>query len=85
MAPVTTTLATLLRKRLKLTEGRQKIANRSKQGWRVVVQYKADDLAPSCRDEKHLEKANKEFERRANMKAAAGVSSQTVSIHVPLV
>ena len=52
--------ARLLTERLKLI----KIAYRSANGWGVVTEYTADELADDCDDEKRLEKAEKAAERK---------------------
>ena len=56
--------STLLSERQKLI----KIADRSANGWGVVVEYTADELADDSDDEKRLEKAEKAAERKAGLK-----------------
>ena len=41
-----------------------KIADRSEYGWTTVELYKHDELASNSADEKKLEKAEKEVEKR---------------------
>ena len=55
---------TLLAERQKLI----KIAHRSSNGWSVVAEYTADELAEDSEDEKRLEKAEKAAERKAGLK-----------------
>ena len=55
---------TLLAKRQRLI----KIADRSSNGWSVVAEYAADELAEDSEDEKRLEKAEKAAERKAGLK-----------------
>ena len=55
---------TLLAERQKLI----KIADRSSNGWSVVAEYTADELAEDTEDEKRLEKAEKAAERKAGLK-----------------
>ena len=45
-----------------------KIADRSTNGWSVVAEYTADELADDSDDEKRLEKAEKAAERKAGQK-----------------
>ena len=45
-----------------------KIADRSANGWGVVAEYTADELAADSDDEKRLEKAEKAAERKAGLK-----------------
>ena len=45
-----------------------KVADRSDYGWATIQAYDTDDLASSSDDEKRLEKAKKEAERRAAKK-----------------
>ena len=45
-----------------------KIADRSANGWGVVAEYTADELAVDSDDEKRLEKAEKAAERKAGLK-----------------
>ena len=45
-----------------------KIADRSVNGWSVVAEYTADELADDSDDEKRLEKAEKAAERKAGLK-----------------
>ena len=56
--------ARLLAERQKLI----KIADRSTNGWGVVAEYTADELADDSDDEKCLEKAEKVAERKAGLK-----------------
>ena len=56
--------ARLLTERQKLI----KIADRSENGWGVVAEYTADELADDSDDEKRLEKAEKAAERKAGLK-----------------
>ena len=56
--------ARLLAERQKLI----KIADRSANGWGVVVEYTADELADDSEDEKRLEKVEKAAERKAGLK-----------------
>ena len=45
-----------------------KIADRSANGWGVVAEYTADELADDSEDEKRLEKAEKAVERKVGLK-----------------
>ena len=56
--------ARLLAERQKLI----KIADRSANGWGVVTEYTADELADDSDDEKRLEKAEKAAERKAGLR-----------------
>ena len=56
--------AALLSERQKLI----KIADRSPNGWNVVAEYTADELADDSDDEKRLEKAEKAAGRKARLK-----------------
>ena len=55
----------------RLLSGRQKlikIADRSANGWSVVAEYTADELAADSDDEKRLEKAERAAEKKAGLK-----------------
>ena len=41
-----------------------KIADRNKEGWRLVQEYESDDLAADSKDEKKLRKAKRAMERK---------------------
>lgn len=59
---------------LELLASRQKlikIADRSEFGWKVVAEYEADELASDSEDEKKLEKAERNAERKATKKRKA--------------
>lgn len=56
--------AWLLSERQKLI----KIADRSANGWGVVAEYTADELADDSEGEKRIEKAEKAAERKAGLK-----------------
>ena len=56
--------AQLLAERQKLI----KIADRSENGWGVVAEYTADELADDSDDEKRIEKAEKAAERKAGLR-----------------
>ena len=56
--------AALLTERQKLI----KIADRSANGWSVVAEYTADELAEDSDDEKQIEKAEKAAKRKAGLK-----------------
>ena len=56
--------ARLLAERQKLI----KIADRSENGWGVVAEYTADELADDSDDEKRLEKAEKAAEKKAGLR-----------------
>ena len=49
-----------------------KIADRSANGWGVVAEYTADELADDSEDKKRLEKAEKAAERKTGLKNANG-------------
>ena len=48
-----------------------KIADRSANGWGVVAEYTADELADDSEDEKRLEKAEKAAERKVGPQTGA--------------
>ena len=54
----------LIRKRQKLT----KIADKSKDGWKVVAEYESDELASDSEDEKRLKKARETASRKRRQK-----------------
>ena len=56
--------ARLLTERQKLI----KIADRSANGWGVIAEYTADELADDSDDEKRLEKAEKAAEQKARLR-----------------
>ena len=66
---MTTTLAdeakALIHRRQKLI----KIADRNKDGWRVVEEYESDDLASNSEDEKRLRKAIKSAGRKRKVES----------------
>ena len=71
--------ARLLTERQKLI----KIAHRSANGWGVVTEYTADELADDSDDEKHLEKAEKAAERKAVLQKRK-CPQPTAAKHPPL-
>ena len=56
-----------------------KVANRSDYGWATVQAYDTDDLASGSDDEKRLEKAKKEAERRATKEVVVTASVRPVA------
>ena len=57
----------LVAERKQLVKKRQtliKIADRNKEGWRLVQEYESDDLASDSKDEKKLRKAKRAMERK---------------------
>ena len=66
----------LVAERKQLVKKRQTlitIADRNKEGWRLVQEYESDDLASDSKDEKKLRKAKRAMERkRKEVKGTGG-------------
>ena len=87
----------LVAERKQLVKKRQtliKIADRNKEGWRLVQEYESDDLASDSKDEKKLRKAKRAMERKrkevkgiggdALEKFKSGSDSQLFRSKIPL-